>query len=274
MKKSLLSLAFAAISFGLMAQESTEYEPYRIGVKLDPNYALFKSDNGDVTNVSGGVKLGFGLIFDKMFAPRYAFGTGINIFRTGGEMSYLMERVGTDAAGADAKQILKMNRTYSMQMVEVPLTLKLRTEQFGPVSYWFQFGVGVSYIMRSSANDTYNILYQKVGVADTSAYAVYGSGSSENMFDTKVDIKDDTRLFRIGMIAGGGIEYPINGNTGLMVGFTYNNGLTNILKGDVVQRKSGADADSPLFNSGNYTPKTSKIHAINNNFMLNIGFMF
>src|SRR3972149_5569876 len=56
------------------------------GIHADPLVSWFTSDNKDVMNDGARPGLNFGLIFNKYFAPNYAFSTGLNLITAGGNL--------------------------------------------------------------------------------------------------------------------------------------------------------------------------------------------
>ena len=43
-----------------------------------------------------------------------------------------------------------------------------------------------------------------------------------------INIKDDTKFYRAGLIIGAGAEFEVSGNTSITAGLTFNNGFTDI----------------------------------------------
>ena len=71
------------------------------------------------------------------------------------------------------------------------------------------------------------------------------------------------------MILAAGIEYNLAGSTSLLVGITYNNGLTNSFARQEVLR---TENDGPIFVGTN--PDTVRLNAVANALELNIGILF
>ncbi len=72
------------------------------------------------------------------------------------------------------------------------------------------------------------------------------------------------------MIISGGIEYNISGSTSLLVGFTFNNGFTNMFSNQDVIR---TDLGDPVFEGIN--PREDvRLRAIANSIELNLGILF
>lgn len=190
MKKILLSAIMIMGCISGYAQE------FRLGLKAHPTFGYLTSD--DAGFESDGVKIGFsyGLLIDYGFADNYAFATELSITGCGG--SYKFKFGDTTYASS-----------LFLQYVEIPLTLKLRTNAMGDVKYYGQFGLaaGVNVKAKNTLTKSTN------GTAH--------STGQENVID-------DINLLRLALVIGAGAEYTISGNTALTGGITFNNGFTDI----------------------------------------------
>jgi hypothetical protein len=262
-----LSALFIFLTASVCGQ-SDNYQKFRFGIKLSPNISWMKPKNNDISSDGSLLKAGFGLIADIHFTENYAIGTGVNVSANGGELSfYDVWREG------DTHFVVRRNRTYNLQNIEIPLTLKMRTNEIGYITYWGQFGVGLGAHIQGRADDVMEFLYESESADQNGAYKVSRrDGRTED--DINIMDEDDIRLFRLSFIVGAGIEYNLGGSTSLVAGLTFNNGLLNILKGDFVVE---SDQGNPVFDSADPTPvapNMTDLDAINNYFELNLGIMF
>ena len=203
-KHLLLFILLAVFTTGSFAQ-------VRFGLKLSPNLSWTKPDSRDL-DASGNIfGYSFGLITDFVVGSKenYAFSTGILLNNTGGK--YTQSFTVTDTSN-NSSTIYKLESRLKLRYIEVPLTLKLKTNEIGYMTYYGQIGIGTAFNIRSKA-DVENVEGgQIVKVED-------------------VDLGDNTNLFKASLIVGGGIEYNITGETYLMAGITYNGGFTNTFDG-------------------------------------------
>jgi hypothetical protein len=109
-----------------------------------------------------------------------------------------------------------MNRKYVVKYIEIPLMLKMKTNEIGYITYFGQFGFGTSFNLSAKANDDF--------VYET-------TGDNETITNPDVDVKDDVRFLKESLIIGLGIEYSLGGTTSVIAGINFNNGFSNILKG-------------------------------------------
>ncbi len=174
----------------------------RFGIKVAPNLGFIHPDTKELKN--DGTRFGytFGLMGDFMLGSNqnYAFATGLFLNNVGGKTTF--------PAG---DQNLSTESKY--QYIELPITLKLKTNEIGYMTYYGQIGFGTAFnISAKSDFDTYDPVAKKVTRT------------------TGENIMDNTQLFKASLIVGGGLEFNFSGNTSAMVGVTYNNGFTNINK--------------------------------------------
>ena len=90
-------------------------------------------------------------------------------------------------------------------------------------------------------------------------------GSNGSVSKEEVNFDDETNFFRASLIVGLGAEYNISGNTSLVFGVTYDNGLTNIFDED------GYNAD---VDGNGVNPKDKNIKAFSKAIVLNLGVFF
>jgi len=243
MKKITLlsfSILFSLIS---MAQSS-----FQLGFRGTPNISWLKPDSKNVDADGAVFGFNYGVIADFNISDRYSFSTGVESATTGGKLN--LKDIATSTE-------------FKMKYVEVPLSLKLKTNQIGYITYYGQFGVGL-------------------GIN----YDAEAKFSSSLKSQTDENFNDHINLFRGSIIMGLGAEYNISGNTSIVFGLTFNNGVTNIFN------KNGKDLIKELYQPGsapndqygNYqeinlenTAKVAasdELKAISNYLGLNIGIIF
>ena len=210
MKKLLLIASFILGSISIFAQE----EPaFHFGVKASPSLAWLRSDTKGYA--SDGSKFGFsyGLITDFNFASKYAFSTGIDITYRGGKFKTVQElktKVNEDS-------VISTSASYVLQYLEIPITLKLKTNEIGSVTYYVQVGVAPGINIRARKN-----------YASSTQTTVLGTKYTTTAEENKLDAQNEINSLNLSMIIGGGVEYTLSGQTVLVGGIQFNNGFLDV----------------------------------------------
>lgn len=211
MKKALLILAAALATLTMNAQDDAGV---RLGIKVAPNMSWLKADTKGLEGDGSKIGFTFGLVteFPIGNSGNYRFGTGLFLNYAGG--NYLQAITYTDANG----QLLTrdLSSKTKLQYVELPLTVKLMTNEIGYMRYYGRLGFGAAFNL-SAKGDFETLAVGPNGVAGISSFE-------------DEDIKDGIQPFRAGLIVGGGLEYNFSGSTTVQVGVNYHNGFTNLLK--------------------------------------------
>ncbi|MBS1569281.1 MAG: PorT family protein [Bacteroidetes bacterium] len=176
-------------------------KPVRFGIKVAPNLGFIHPDTKELK--SDGARFGytFGLMGDFMLGSNqnYAFSTGLFLNNVGGKTTF-----------PALNQNLASESKY--QYIELPLTLKLKTNEIGYMTYYGQIGFGTAFNISAKSDFDQPDANGKITRV------------------TDEDIMDNTQLFKASLIVGAGLEFNFSGNTSAMIGVTYNNGFTNINK--------------------------------------------
>lgn len=195
MIKKFWSVFFLSLlGSGVFAQNFTGPDyGFRLGFTAHPTFGWYKPETGK----SNGVNMGFtyGLLADFNIAENYSIATGLTITTVNGRTTEVGHQPGAQNRLFDLK--------YKMQYIEVPLTLKLKTDKMGDSRWYGQFGLSNDFKTKSNM--------------DTNPVP---AGKNE--------LDQGTKFYRAGLIIGGGLEYDVARNTSILIGLTYNNGFTNI----------------------------------------------
>lgn len=200
MKHGWLALILLlGISNTILAQQ------FKFGLTASPQFAF--SHSNDQAIEQDGIRLGleYGLLVDYTFDvnQRYAFHTGFIHALSGANIA----TSATDTAG---NMLSTTNMALKYQYINIPLSMRLRTNEIGYLTYWGQFGV------------TPGILIS--GRYDQQVFDQQGNEIS-NIIDEK---RNGAIPVNLSLTLGGGIEYSLGGASALMLGLQYNNGFTNV----------------------------------------------
>lgn len=205
MKHKIILLTII-ILFGF--QTFAQQKPFRFGMKVAPNIAWISSDTEDYENDGTVVGFSWGFLADITLMEHYFLKTGFNFDYLNCKLKLPYDSISQELTGGS------LFRKYNFRYLEIPLTMKMRTNQFGKFAFYGNIGFGASFRIKAKSKDEF------VNEMDSSRH------NEEN------DIMDEITLFRGSLIVGAGIEYFIDQSTSLVIDITYNNGLSNIFKGD------------------------------------------
>ena len=198
MKKTLLVL-FLFIAANSFAQDASQI---RLGLTAHPTFGFLKLENGKGNGLSTGFS--YGLMSDFEFAENYCFATGLTVTTINGTGTILNYQPYHSEAAGNTDYDVK----FKMQYLQIPLSIKLKTDEKDDMKWYGQFGLTTDF---------------RIGARQD-----VERGNTPLVDDIKAT--DNTKFFRAGMIIGGGVEYRLSGKTSLLGGLTYNNGITNIAK--------------------------------------------
>ncbi len=208
MKKIVLIVMLGFMFSIINAQSSAQ--KVRIGIIASPAISWFKGADKNVN--SGKVRMGveYGILLNINLAKNqenYVLETGITGVVMGGNAVYDTLVFPNDSLGyrngVDAR--------YKMQYVNIPISLKLKTNQIGYITYYGQLGFVPGF---------------KVGARVDSDALGYENETLDKNNETIITAP----LFAFGLNVGAGIEYALNDRTALLLGINFVNNFTNGIK--------------------------------------------
>lgn len=194
MKKQIFLLLFITLFYG--AIHAQEKGHTRFSFVLNPQISWLNSDHEHINGKGSLPGYNFGVIIDRFFGDNYAFCTGFTINTNGGKLNYPM--VGDKPA---------YTQTYRLKYIEIPLGLKLRSEDIRRTNFYGRFGLSPQINIK----------------------AVDGNEKS---------ISSGVKFFDLGYHLGAGIEYSLGGRNALMFGLLFNNGFVDVTKKSGFEDKS------------------------------------
>jgi len=203
-------ILIAALSFFLLQQlVYSQVKPFRFGLKVAPTVDWYSPSTEGYENDGAVFGFNWGFMSDIALTDNYFLSTGFGIQHLNGKLKYDYQQT---LDGSSTPTTGTLNRKYILRYVDVPLMIKMKTNKFDNIQYLGQIGFGLGFNVKSTAKD--NFTY------------IGGSTSSQS------DISDDIVFLRGSWALGGGLEYYLDESTSLLVGLTFSNGITNILKGN------------------------------------------
>lgn len=194
----LFSLLILAIGTVANAQRIYYGRPVRLGFKVDPVLlnTLKPFDNGTQKS-SSNVGINYGLMADILFSDaRGAFATGIEVQHARSSFTTTIKDRGLFGQG---------NYDLKLQYLQIPLSVKLKTNMFNGFRWWGQFGTYLDALI--GARLDYD--------------AALGKGTNERALN-------QTNKLNMGLLLGMGGEYNLGYKTDAYFGLGLENGFTDI----------------------------------------------
>lgn len=243
--KKMKKLIYYSVFLLFLATKATNAQDdrkIRFGLNAAPSLAWLKEQDKNVKGDGLTLRFKYGLVFDYKFADNFWFGTGLDITYLGGSLNYQYPAYvkEDEISSASNSNFIKINSaSYTVQYLELPLTVKMKTNEINNMVYFAQVGLNNGF--RLDAKTKF--------------------GSYE-----KIKTTSDAALIRVAINISGGVEYNLTGTTSLLLGITYNNGFTNLLSGN---------SDFVKLDSKNNGALSDLSTNVRSNYIgLNIGFLF
>jgi len=261
--KVLTLIILGSLFMNLSAQEgSFEDDPvvntsesnkkFRLGLRFDPSIAWMSTNSANYENEGSKFGYSYGLSTEFFLngTQNYLFSTGLMISSLGGEISYTGTYVDDNYDNVSTKIL----QSYDIGYIELPVALKLRTNQIGYMNFYGLFGLKLGIKYKAKSDYTYEKAPEHRNKAED------------------INTISDIFFMNTSLVVGAGVEYNVSGNTNIMLGVTYNNGFINQLRTDVNEINS--DGDALLNDVGEPVYSSKKASANVNYFALNIGVYF
>lgn len=260
MKKAFLPLLVLLLTSSLLMGQD---RGNKFGFQVSPGVSWFNPDMKNVNNTPR-LSFSFGAMADIPLLDNVAFSTGLGGNFVGGTMKFNDQAVPVlDTAGKGIDDNVYLGKaTYKLRYVKVPLTFKGMTNKIGHLRYFIEFGgsMGFNYLARMDIKESRT-----------------SEEGDPNITEEDYPIKRMVRTFRFNMLIRAGAEYNISGETNLIFGLTYDNGLTNTFNPDNVptfSEGSGEDRKGrPLREKGELV-SAEDMNAIANDIKINVGVLF
>ena len=206
------------------AQQEDKGKAFRLGLKISPNIAWIHSDTK--FNNAQGLRLGFsyGAMADFRLNSNnnYAFSIEVLLSSMGGQSSY--DSALYNSTDVNGNSIIEKNNNvgyaYKLRYLQIPLTIKMKTDEIGYITYWGQFGLVASFLIKARADVERSPLKPDTDVdnLDINTAANY------------LNFKDDIDFFRASILFGAGIEYKLTESASAYSGLRFDGGFTDIFK--------------------------------------------
>lgn len=260
MRKALLLLAFmVTICATIQAQN------YRFGLQASPSFTWLKTDNNIINSNGSNTGLRLTVLAEYYFRENFALVTGVGFhFNAGGqlkyelagnywpEVDYIGSTVNVPAQSPYPVFAAGTNMRYKARYVEIPVGLKMRTSEFGPMRAFLEAPVFHFGFRGRSAGDI-------------------SGGISESGLDIRPQVGGLNMTWGL----GAGIEYNITDESAVVAGIFYNQGFTDFTRDNGYLVTGVNDNGTPTDPADDiFTAVEEDSKAVLNNIMVRIAFMF
>lgn len=208
MKRFMLS-AFLLVAFAIagFCQQHA-----RLSFAVSPSINWMNSTFSGAENEKAILGYDFGLNGDFYFSEdeRYSVFSGIQIINTGGEISY-HSASDFNFSGVVLPSLSQIK--YRLRYVEIPLAIKLKTDQFHRNRYWGLFGL-------------------------STMINIEARGDSNDGQLRKASLGDEINLFNLAMCVGAGFDFDLGGSNSVTAGLIFQNGLTDVTTNNAISDKT------------------------------------
>lgn len=252
----------ATLLFAGFANLTAQTAPsVKMGLRVSPNFSWINIQKGSMSNDGLGLGFSYGVTADfAMFkSTNYWLATELSVStipvlaKSNTELRNIRTISNTGGVKHDTTYIYKGGQVhfkYNTQYLQIPLSIKMKTDEIGNMKYYFQFGLAPSFMMKSKLSTTITdgdgiyptnkgISFHDPNSTDDDVYQFTGtqipsspSGEREYAFE------DNISTFRFPVIMGVGVEYKLTGNTMFTAGLRFDNAINNFFKDPNITGKS------------------------------------
>lgn len=204
MRTKLLLLAVFLAPLLANAQ-SSQVNKVQLGFTTSPIFGWLTIPSGQTPAIEpDGMRTGFayGVLADIPFSDNYYFSTALT--------------VSTLNAKTSEPGISKS--VYKLQYLELPLTLKLKSDEVENRKFYGQFGLNTGINIGSKQD----VMYTNAATPD----------------EKNRDVKNLINTFRAGLLLGGGAEWKVGENMSVLTGLSYSNGFSDVFDGNAKAKNS------------------------------------
>ncbi|MFT5513078.1 MAG: hypothetical protein ACI8SE_001478 [Bacteroidia bacterium] len=222
--KTIATTALTVIFLNLSYNANAQDQRFRIGMKVSGNMSWISPATKNIDRVGSSAGYSYGLMGDYNFQKYYALSAEILFTDIAGSIMHTDLLKHTDSSSGTTSHS-NVQYDYRMSYVQIPISVKFKTKEFGYWTYWAQFGTAPSFLTSARADISGNT----VPFDDPTEIRVNKKANDDYHYD---NFDDKVFLLRMPLIIGLGVEYSLVGNTALYAGLRMDNDFVDMFSAD------------------------------------------
>jgi opacity protein-like surface antigen len=210
MKKIIVAIFALTLVLQVSAQK------FSGGLEGGLNYSWLSVDSKKASAEAGKIGFTYGAFLDMNLSDNFTFTTGFNIIQYGGTIAYA-DSISLNWDGKDHNVLPGAKVAYKLQYIEIPISIKGKTQEIGYITYFGRIGVNPAVAIKSRADIEGNVFEGATPVDDLS----------------DLNIEENRNLINVGWHVGGGIEYSLGGSTAIIAELMFSQNFLSITKDNV-----------------------------------------
>lgn len=196
----------------------------RVGISFLAGTSWAKPQVNNVEANGSSFAYGFSLYAEKYFGQNYAFVWGLAYTHTPTKITF--DSAASSRTPAPAGTFFNVQYDYTLNFIEIPLSLRLKSEPFGYNRISVDIGTAPGFTIKSIANVNPAIF----GSAEENTKRLVNA--QDNDFDPARSSQrsDNILFFRIPIVLGANFEHQLNRTNTVTAGLRYNIGMTNLAR--------------------------------------------
>ena len=216
MKKLLLTLSIAILIIPASAQK------FSGGFEGGFIYSWLNTNSKNATTVNGRLNFTYGAFLDKNLSDVFTLTTGINSNYLGGAVRY-KDPITLNWDDKDYNISKDAKITYKIQQLEIPISIKGKTQEIGYITYFGRLGMSPAIVIKSRADIEGTVMDPENKLVT----------DEEDLVD--LNIKKNINPFNIGWHVGGGIEYSLGGSTSVIAELMFSQNFLSMTKDNITE---------------------------------------
>ncbi|MFT5724109.1 MAG: hypothetical protein ACI9JN_001226 [Bacteroidia bacterium] len=222
--KTIATTSLIVLLLGISYNANAQDQRFRIGMKLSGNMSWIAPATKNIDRVGTSSGYSYGLMGDYNFQKYYSLSTELLFTEIAGTILHTDRLAYTDST-AGVTSHSNVQYEYRMSYVQLPISIKFKTKEFGYWTYWAQFGIAPSFLTSAKAD----ITGKTVPFDDPTDIRVNKKANDNYQYD---NFDDKVFLLRVPLIIGLGAEYSLTGNTALYAGVRMDNDFLDMFSAD------------------------------------------